>query len=43
MIFNRQRRIETKWQNKTAGTIKAGNQLKGKFNIAILGWSKANF
>jgi hypothetical protein len=30
-------------ENKTAGTIKDGNQTKGKYNIAMLGWSKLSF
>ncbi len=35
--------IETKCPNKTIGTINVGNQQKGKFKIAIFGWSKAIF
>jgi hypothetical protein len=35
--------IETKCPNKTTGTINVGNQLNGKFKIAILGWLNANF
>lgn len=35
--------IDVKCPNNTIGTIKVGNQLNGKFKIAILGWSKANF
>jgi len=35
--------METICPNKTIGTINVGNQLKGKFKIAMLGCSKANF
>lgn len=35
--------IATRCVSKTMGTIKVGNQLKGKFKIAIFGWSNANF
>ena len=35
--------MTTKWENKTIGTIKDGNKIKGKYKIAILGCSKANF
>lgn len=33
----------TKCENKTNGTIIDGSQLNGKYNTAMLGWSKANF
>ena len=33
--------IAAKWLKMTTGTTKAGNQLKGKYNTAILGCSKA--
>src|SRR5690554_3725731 len=35
--------METKCPNKTIGTINVGNQLNGKFKIAVFGCSKANF
>ena len=35
--------MEVKCPNKTIGTINVGNQLNGKFKIAMLGCSKANF
>ena len=35
--------IDTKCPNKTVGTINVGNQLNGKFRIAMFGWSNANF
>ena len=35
--------IEVKCPNNTIGTIKVGNQLNGKFKIAIFGCSNANF
>lgn len=35
--------IAAKCPNNTVGTINVGSRLKGKYNIAILGWSKANF
>ncbi len=34
-------RIDVKCPNKTIGTIKVGNQLNGKFRIAMFGWSNA--
>jgi hypothetical protein len=30
-------------ESKTKGTTQHGNQIKGKYNKAMLGWSKANF
>ena len=35
--------IDVKCPNKIIGTINVGNQLNGKFRIAMLGWSNANF
>src|SRR5580658_745019 len=32
-----------KWHSKTSGTKQPGSKINGKYKMAILGWSKANF